>query len=118
MHNGENAIEVPLYKQRKHHKITQNTRFLNINSLIYGQFQDFSIMEMPTTQTYFYKNSPEIRLAPPSTNVLDSNVGVLCCALNLVDFTAHTSTDYYSQNLYHSCLNVFLTVLKLCVPIL
>ena len=27
-----------------------------------------------------------------------------------------TSTDYYSQNLYHSCLNVFLTVLKLFVP--
>ena len=27
----------------------------------------------------------------------------------------YTSTDYYSQNLYHSSLNVFLTVLKLSV---
>ena len=26
-----------------------------------------------------------------------------------------TSTDYYSQNIYPSCLNVFLTVLKLFV---
>ena len=27
-----------------------------------------------------------------------------------------TSPDYYIQNLYHSCLNVFLPVLKLFVP--